>query len=127
MFPLKGLRLTPPMKTTASRPSRRTVMKGKRKKEYRCMRTFQVLLSRCKASVSIALASLIFHFSCIRSVLSIARPIAVIIITAIKEKTPSQMSSEFPQISLRTVYHTAMKAAPMQRQINNPSALPIQT
>lgn len=113
------------MNTTASRPSRRTVTNGKRKNEYRCRRTLQddFLI----APASMALASLIFHFSCIRSVRSIAKPIIVIMTVAIKEKTPSQISSELPQISFRTVYQTAIKAAPMQRHMKRPRAPPSQT
>jgi len=46
---------------------------------------------------------------------------------AMRQKTPSQMFSAMPQMSLANVYQTAMKAAPRHRQIMKPSNDPNHT
>ncbi len=46
---------------------------------------------------------------------------------AMREKVPSQISSAFDQMSERVVKKTAMKAAPMQSATNSPLSAPAQT
>lgn len=88
-------KLTPPMNTTASRPSRRTVMNGKKNIAYfsaRCLN--RVLTEPVRSSLaSRALASLTRHFSCSFDTRRSAAPIRVIIREATRAKTPSQIYS----------------------------------
>jgi hypothetical protein len=46
---------------------------------------------------------------------------------AIRQNAPSQMSSAPPQMSFASVYQTAMKAAPMHKQIRKPVSDPSHT
>ena len=48
-------------------------------------------------------------------------------VEAIRQNTPSQMSSAEPQISRASAYHTPMNAAPTHMHIPNPSDEPNQT
>jgi hypothetical protein len=102
--------LTPPTKTTASKPSRTRVMKGNRNSAHLPLRAR--LLAKASSSASPvavwmlssnAWDSLILHFTRDRSILRKARPMKKMMIEARREKTPSQICSDLAHRSERVV------------------------
>ena len=90
----------PATKTTASRPSLRTVMNGNKNMAYFLVKYPNLNLSLFLFGVaSKDLAILTLHLACILLILNMAIPMKEIITVAIIQKTPSQISSEFPKIS----------------------------
>ena len=98
-----SLKPIPEMKTTASIPSRRTVMKVRLNIAYLTHHLLKrVLAVPCSVLYldSIALASLTCHLACSFDTLSKPAPMMEIMMDAIRAKLPSQMLSVPAQRSL---------------------------
>ena len=126
-------RETPPTNTTASSPSRRTVINGRIIKAQRpariCLMPSSLMLPSSLPCAmpfcSNACVILIRHLIFLPSSLSIVTPITRIKSDATREKMPSQRASDFAQRSEACVNQMAMKVPPSASAMSKPIAEPI--